>query len=68
MIFLSKQIKQNRSKQMALRQEEQLIDYEHLELEDPGAQGLLTSEALKPSSHHGISSNGLGGDVDQEQR
>ena len=52
---------------MALRQEEQLIDYEHLELEDTGAQGLLTADALKVNSG-GIASNGLGGDVDNEQQ
>lgn len=51
---------------MALRQEEQLIDYEHLELEDTGAQGLLTADALKLTN--GIGSNGLGGDADNEQR
>ena len=50
---------------MALRQEEQLIDYEHLELEDTGAQGLLTADALKLGS--GLASNGFGGDVENDQ-
>ena len=54
---------------MALRQEEQLIDYEHLELEDNGGQGLLTAEALKLTNGGiGIANNGLGGDVEHEQR
>ena len=52
---------------MALRQEEQLIDYEHLELEDNGGQGLLTAEALK-LTNNGMSNNGLGGDAEHEQR
>ena len=54
---------------MALRQEEQLIDYEHLELEDTGAQGLLTADALKLTNGGiGTSNNGLGGDIEQDQR
>ena len=41
------------------RPEDQLIDYDHLELEDPSAAaGLLSSDALKLG---GASSNGLGG-------
>ena len=32
---------------MAIRPEDQLIDYDHLELEDPSGQGLLSTDALK---------------------
>ena len=41
------------------RPEDQLIDYDHLELEDPAAAaGLLSSDALKLGNGN---SNGLGG-------
>ena len=32
---------------MTNRPEDHLIDYDHLELEDPSAQALLSSDALK---------------------
>ncbi len=42
-----------------MQQEQELIDYDHLELEDPSAaQGLLSTDALKLGA--GSNSNGLG--------
>lgn len=41
---------------MTLQGEQELIDYDHLELEDPNASGLLPADALKI----GTSNLGLG--------
>ena len=41
---------------MALQGQEELIDYDHLELDDPNASGLLPTDALKLGS----ASAGLG--------
>lgn len=34
--------------------QDQLIDYDHLELEDPSGQGLLSTDALKLGSGVGV--------------